>query len=440
MEHDYHNAIDRKLALLEDSDNIAPTTEAKIREYHEAIKQHNRESSAADQISGTRHERYLADLVRLARETDALHASLNPETGEAAVDDLLEWVDDNYDNGYTIDNYHSTLRSWGRFMASDTETVADQVQLPERFDKIKLGNVEEDQPAPDPAEVLYWQDAVQIIEDGCLDDRTTAIVAGLWTMGARPMSEFWELQFGDVSDQGDHLLISIPEHAKTGSRSIRIDVGAPYLRKWMAESHPAHDEDGGPSSDTYLWTKRNDNEHLDYNDVRRNVNRAAERAGITKPHNPEHFRASRASVLASSRHVTQRDLEYHFGWKRGSRVAAHYIAEFGNASRKHIAIADGANISLEEEEAPIIPVQCDGCGKWTPRHRETCLWCPAETTAALGDTPSLEHRASRKRGRTCWTSSRTVTSLRMTCGQSTGWRISSSSAMTSGTVCPSTSR
>lgn len=388
MEDDYQKIIDRRKRYIRDHDTIPDETRAQLMRYLEAINQHNREASATNQISGTRLESYLAYNSRLAANTQVLLNTLDPETGESAVDRILQWVDDNYSNGYTIDNYHAALRSWGRFMAPDTEEVAGETQLPERFAKVKLGNVEEDQPAPTPSEVLHWQDVVQIIDEGCLDMRTTAMVATLWATGSRPMSEFWELQYGDVSDQGDHLLVSIPEHTKTGSRTIRVDVGAPYLRKWMQDDHPVHDE-GGPSSKTYLWTKRNDNEHLQYQNIRRNINRAAERAEITKPHNPEHFRASRASVLASSRYVTQRDLEYHFGWKRGSRVAAHYIAEFSNASRKHIAMADGANISLEEDSITIVPVVCDSCGRWTPRHHETCLWCPAETIAELEEATAL---------------------------------------------------
>lgn len=382
MEDDYQEIIDRKLELIKETEEIGPDSQEKLFEYYDAIQQHNRESSSKQQLSGTRIESYLAYLLRTARETCLLARTLDPEAGEEAIDAILEWVDDNYDNGYTIDNYHSSLRSWGRFMAPDANTVGGQVQLPDRFDKVKLGNVEEDQPAPDPTEVLFWEDVVTIVEDGCLDDRTTAMVVTLWALGCRPMSEFWELHFGDFSDQGDHFLVSIPEHTKTGSRTIRMDVGAPYLRKWLEDSHPVHDE-GGPSSDTYVWTKRTDNEHLAYRDLRRNINRAAERAEITKPHPPKHYRASRASVLASSRHVTQRTLEYHFGWVKGSRVAAHYIAEFGNRSRKYIAMADGADITLEEEESPIVPVICDGCSRYTPRHREKCLWCSAETTAEL---------------------------------------------------------
>lgn len=393
MKDDYSAEIERCRKRIRRSSVITDETKKEIFEYDEAIKKHNREHGAKQQITGTRHERYLADLFRIAESTGCLRQTLIPDTGEDAVDEILEWVDEKYSNGYTIDEYHASLRSWGRFLAPDTEVG----ELPARIEKVKLGNVDDDQPAPNPAEVLQWQNVVQII-GGCLSIRIEAMVAFFWAAGGRPMSELWELQFKDVNEQGDHMLVSIPEHGKTGSRTIRVDVSTPYLRAWMRDEHPAHDEKSGPSDDTYIWTKENENELMAYQDIRRNFNRAAERAGVTKPHNPEHFRASRASVLAKNRNVTQRDLENHFGWKQASRVACHYVAKFGGQSRKHIAKADGAKVDFEEEDNPIVPVQCDNCGKWTPRHRDECLWCSAETVAELGDAPILEQSVKQDDG------------------------------------------
>jgi len=384
MQDDYQKVIDRRLRHIRSDDEIAETERQRLLDYHEALEQHNRESSAKHQISGTRHESYLSHLHRLAKHTDALVGTLDPDVGEDAVDEIVRWVDGEYDNGYTLDNYYSALRSWGRFLAPD----APDEDYPERFAKVELGNVEDDQPAPEPSEVLFWNDVVEIIEH-CNHEREKAMTALLWALGCRPMSEFWELTFGQIDDRGDHLLVSIESDSKTFARTVRVDVGAPYVRLWMEEAHPANATERGPRSDTYLWTKRYEDEHVGYQDIRRNIKRAAERAGLTKPANPEHFRKSRASILAASRYVSQRDLEFHFGWSRGSRVVAHYIAVFGTESRKHIAMADGAQIDYDEESEPIVPVVCDHCGRQTPRHCDECLWCPGETIAELGQAPRL---------------------------------------------------
>ncbi|SEH60951.1 Phage integrase family protein [Halopenitus malekzadehii] len=387
MQHDYSDKIDRRVRLVETDEEITDPEREQLLKFHEEIEKHNRRASANNQISGTRHESYLAHAHRLVRNTGLMLQILDPQTGVDVVDSIGSWIDE-YDNGYTRDNYISALRAWGRFLAPD----ARDDKHPERFGVLELGNVEDDQPAPEPSEVLFWDDVITIIEaakDFPTGKRTAAIVALLWATGARPMSEFWELEYRQIDDRGDHLLISIESDSKTFSRTIRIDVGIPYVRRWMYKCHPANDTERGPRPDTKLWTPMNEDRLLDYQQIRKSIKRVGKTTDLMKPLKPEHYRKSRASILASSRWVTQRDLEQHFGWARGSRVVAHYIAVFSDKSRKHIAKADGADVELDAEQEPIVPVWCDNCGRQTPRHRELCLWCPAETIASLGREPRL---------------------------------------------------
>jgi len=384
MEDDHQDVIDQTLTRIRQCTEISDAEREKLLEFYNEMERHNREVSKNDELSGIRINGYLGDVHRLAKNVGHIVKALNPETGDEAITQIITYTTDEFD-GATLDTVHTSLRTWGRIMAEDDDI--DDDDHPERFDRASLGNREDDQPAPKPSEVLWWSDCVEMIIVAVQkmgNWRTAALIAFLWATGARPMSEAWELTFGDIDDRGDHLLVTLPEHGKTVGRTIRIDVGAPLIRKWMYEEHPAQDTERGPTSDTYLWTLLDENRLMDYQDIRRTIKRCAEKADITKPHNPAHFRKSRASVLARSRWVTQRDLEYHFGWVRGSRVAAHYIAEFGEHSRKHIAKADGADVEIDEDRDPIVPVVCDNCGEYSPRHRETCLFCPGELHASLG--------------------------------------------------------
>jgi len=388
MKNDYSEEIERRLRNIRGDERLTDDERDALLELHEQIREHNRNSSTKNQIGGTRIECYLSYGHRLVRNTDML-ATLDPETGEESVEAVGKWIDENYDNGYTIDNYVGALRAWGRFLAPD----ARDDKHPERFEAVELGNVEDDQPAPKPALVLLWSDVVKLLdaaEDKRAGIRTTAVIALLWASGMRPMSEFWELTYGQIDDRGDHLLVSVESDSKTFSRTIRIDVGVPYIRRWMEQGHPATDTEVGPQADTHLWTPLSDDRLLNYAQIRKSVKRVREETDLTKPCNPEHFRKSRASVLANSHWVTQRDLEKHFGWVRSSRVAAHYIAVFESKSRKHIAKADGADVDLDDEMEPIIPVWCESCNHQTPRHRETCLWCGADTLADLNRSPRIE--------------------------------------------------
>lgn len=387
MKDNYSEQIERRINYINRDPELTKEERDKLLEFHEEIQTHNSKSSAANQIGGVRHQTYLAFTHRLVRNTEAMLDAL--EAGnEEAIETVGSWIDETYDNGYTIDNYVSALRAWGRFIAEDARDDSH----PERYEVVELGNVEDDQPAPKPSEVLFWSDIVTLLEEldmKFIGVRTAAIIAMLWASGMRPMSEFWELTYGQIDDRGDHILISIETDSKTAARTIRINVGLPYIRRWLNNHHPANETARGPHSETYLWTHGNKLELINYSQIRKSIKRVAEKSDLTKPVNPRHFRKSRASILAKSYYVTQRDLEYHFGWVRGSRVAAHYIAVFNTDSRLHIAKADGAEVDLEEDQDPIVPIWCDHCQRQTPRHRETCIWCGEALLAELSRQPRI---------------------------------------------------
>lgn len=250
MKDDYSDVIERRIRHIERDEEITDQERTALLEFNDEIETHNRQSSANNQISGTRHESYLSHAHRMAKGTGLMIQVLDPSTGEDVVDSIGSWIDE-YDNGYTRDNYISTLRAWGRFLAAD----ARDDKHPERFEVLELGNVEDDQPAPEPSEVLFWSDAVTIIEAASnfpTGARTAAMVALLWASGMRPMSEFWELEFRQIDDRGDHLFISVESDSKTFSRTIRVDVGVPYVRRWINHEHPVHDTERGPQPDTPL--------------------------------------------------------------------------------------------------------------------------------------------------------------------------------------------
>jgi hypothetical protein len=265
----------------------------------------------------------------------------------------------------------------------------DADHLPDRFASLKTGHRETD-PTPSKADIIRWPEAAELADvKEQFNYRDPALIAIQWSTGARPLSELWDLQWGDVEDRGDHFLFSIPKDTKTGSRDVRVYVGAPYLRRWR-ENHPAHD-DGGLSDDTYIWTSTTKNSHISYTMYREVFYDAAERAEVAKPITPQNFRRSRASVLASRPSINQVDLENHFGWERGSDSAAHYISAFAGETGKHVAMADGHPIDEDEEPPAIAPVKCLECGEYTPRHRDECIWCPTPVEASLGEQDELEH-------------------------------------------------
>lgn len=334
-----------------------------------------------------RHFEVLAACFRIAAGTGELARTLEePPEGTQAVNKVVQWIDAKDLSGYAVDDYHSALRSFATLML---DLDPDSDDLPDRFASLKTSHRDND-PTPSQADIVHWQEAADLADvKEQYNYRDPALIAIQWSTGARPLSELWELTWGDIEDRGDHFLFSIPEDTKTGSRDVRVYVGAPYLRRWR-ENHPAHD-DGGLDGDTYLWTSTTKNKHISYTMYREVFSDAADRLGFTKPVTPQNFRRSRASVLASKPSMNQVDLENHFGWKRGSDSAAHYISAFAGETGKHVAMADGHPVDKDDKDDAIAPVKCLDCGEYTPRHRDECLWCPTPVEASLGEQESLEH-------------------------------------------------
>lgn len=76
-----------------------------------------------------------------------------------------------------------------------------------------------------------------------------------------------------------------------------------------------------------------------------------------------------------------------------ARLGRRRSLHFGVRRRdgKHIAAADGHPVDESDSRAEIAPVKCLECGEYTPRHRKTCLWCPAPVEASIDEQDTLRH-------------------------------------------------
>lgn len=354
------------------------------------------------------HLRLIAE--RTNRLADVIIHEDNTAKKEAAKNagkEIVKHIKRRFRNGFTRDTKIGCVRVF-------IDLVGNPDLIPDFSDVFKANYSKHEDSTPAPGTILRWEDDVVPMIDATSNERDKAMVALQWASGCRPMSELIELEYRQVVDRGDYFIVTTSSESKTGERDVRVFVGAPYLRDWL-QNHPADDE-GGFQPDTPIWTHHNKNEQLSYGRYADIFDELANKSGLSKPSNPQHFRASRASILASRSEVSQADLENHFGWIRGSNAAAHYVSRFGKATARHIAKADGVvveadvpddsvtnSVSLDTKaDGPIAPVRCPNCNEWTPRHRETCLWCPSETTVdeaaqTTSDrvTPSKEAREAR---------------------------------------------
>ena len=305
-------------------------------------------------IGEYRHKDLLGYNTRLAENIGGLADALEDrETAE----DIVRYINRTYDNPETNRDYRDAFRQFGK-------RVTDGDGIPESIEWVPSGHARNYDPAPNPGDMLRWEDDVLPMIDETRNSRDAALIATAWNLGARPF-EFQDITVGDVADSRHGLQITV--NGKKGQRSPTLILAVPYLQRWL-DDHP--DRAGG---DAPLWSKLSTPESISDRMFRKILEVAGERAEVTRPVTLSNFRKSCASYLASQ-NVNQANIEDHMGWTRGSRICSRYVAIFGTENERQIAKAYGADVE-ESEPDSIAPIECYRCKRDTPRDRDKCMWC-----------------------------------------------------------------
>ena len=307
-------------------------------------------------IGGYRHRDLLGYCVRMGENVGGLADAL--EDREVA-EEIVRWINRTYDNVETNRDYRIALRVFGRRTADDNGD-----EPPESISWVPSGTPRNYDPAPNPADMLHWEEDVLPMIDATMNTRDAALIATAWDSGARS-GEIRELTVGDVTDHRHGLQITLS--GKTGQRTVTLIPSVPHLQRWLSD-HPDEDD-----SDAPLWSKLNQPDEISYRMFMKILESAAEDAGVDKPVTFTNFRKSSASYLAS-KGMNQAHIEDHHGWVRGSDVAARYVSVFGEEADLELAKVHGVEVE-EEEPEPIAPIECPRCGKDTPRDEAFCVWC-----------------------------------------------------------------
>jgi integrase len=334
------------------------------------------------EYSSQRHEKLLRHVTIAAEEVGGLADAIDDRD---AAEDLVRWINREYDNEETNKDFRIALRMFGKRLAeSEADVPTNDDDVPETLAWIPTTTSRSYDPTPDPAKMLDWEDDIRPMIDACMNARDKALIAVAWDSGARS-GELLDLRVGDVSDHRHGLQISVD--GKNGQRSVTLVTAVPFLNRWR-QVHPRRDDDTAP-----LWCKLQSGEEMSYQMCRKIAREAADRADVSKPVTFTNFRKSSASHLASQG-VNQAVLEDHHGWVRGSDAAARYIAVFGEASDREIAKAHGKDVE-DEEPDPIAAVTCPRCDRETPRDEPFCMWC--HQTLELGAVDEIEEKQHSQR-------------------------------------------
>lgn len=309
---------------------------------------------ALQQYSDERIEKLLRHCVIMSEQLGPISPALEDRD---VAENIVHWINRTYENEETNRDYRVALRIFGKHVTDDSDEIPDSLEW------ITSSTSRNYNPAPDPAEMLSWED-VNALMEATINNRDAALMAVAFDAGPRA-GELLNLRVGDVTDHDYGLQITVD--GKTGQRSITLIPSVPHLNQWLAD-HPRSNDDTAP-----LWCKLQSGEEISYQMARKIPREAADRSDISKPVTFTNFRKSSASHLAS-RGVNQAVLEDHHGWKQGSDVASQYVSVFADASDRELAKAHGLDVE-DKEPDPTAAVTCSRCGEKTPREEPFCMWC-----------------------------------------------------------------
>lgn len=361
-------SIKRLRERLDESDDISDTDAAAVREMSDRIR-----LLGSSELNDQTHEKYLMRCVKLAEEVGGLSKALEDRD---AAERLVRWINrEQNDSAENNKTYRSSLRQFGR-LATDGDDI------PESLEWIPGGYPKNYDPAPNPGDMLRWDEDILPMVEECHNLRDKALITLAWDLGPRPY-ELFDLTLGQFSDSEHGMKVTLD--GKTGRRSPTIIPSTPHVRRWL-NVHP-----GSGDPDAPFISRKNTPEGISNNRVRDILKEKARQADVTRPVTPSNFRKSSASYLASQG-VSQAHLEDHHGWTRGSDIAARYVSVFDEANAREIARAHGVDVE-EETPDPIAPVPCPRCGNEIPRGEKFCGDCgQAQTPTATEAVDAQEDR------------------------------------------------
>lgn len=348
VDRDFRSHIENLRERARMSDEISDADGALLIEFSDTM------DLLQSEYGDARHKKLLGNVVRLAEEVGGLADALEDRD---AAEDLVRYINRTYDNEESNRDYRVAVRMFG-------EHVTDGDGKPDSIDWISSTYSNTYDPAPDPSKMLRWEEEILPMIDATRNSRDAALIATAWNLGARPF-EFQDLTVGNITDSQYGLQVTV--HGKRGQRSPTLILAVPHLQRWL-DDHPNPSDGEAP-----LWSKLTKPESITDRMFRKILETAAERVDVSRPVTLSNFRKSCASYLAAQ-NVNQTHIEDHMGWKRGSDVAARYVAVFGKESEREIAKAYGADVE-EDEPDPLAPITCTRCTRETPRSEDRCMWC-----------------------------------------------------------------
>jgi len=260
-------------------------------------------------------------------------------------------------------------------------TVSDYAQDRdiERLADIEVPKV--DQQKVDEKSVLSKEEVWELIES--MDKlRTKAIIAVCWDCAWRATA-LLSLKVEDYreSKNGEYGLLKVPVNVTgtkgAGGNEKPVTIARAYLERWL-NNHPTNNNQGEPDPKAALFCRadkeRYYGEHMSAEAVRKQLNRAAEQAGIEKDRVYVHcFRHARATYMKKSSRYSDMDIEHTLDWTDGSNQMQRY--SHLDQDDKIASILNARGIKPDKGEVKPETQDCPRCSQSIPWDANSCPYC-----------------------------------------------------------------
>jgi hypothetical protein len=312
--------------------------------------------------SDYRHEKLLRHCVIMAEQVGGLAGAL--ESRDAA-EKVVVWINTQRDTPEYSEETNQDYRVALRIFGKRTLKMADD-EVPESLAWVPTGTSNNYDPSPSRSDMLEWEEAKLMAEEGTTNPRDKALIPVSHELGPRG-EEMHEVRMGQVTDADHGIQISLD--GKQGEHSVTLINSVPYLQKWLSE-HPAPDD-----NEAFLWCKLDDPyDNASYQTFLGIFKSAGRRAEIDKPVTPTNFRKSNTYWLAKQG-ANESFINDRQGRTPTSGHARRYLSEFGPENENNqYAELQGLDVETAKTEDRT-PLTCPRCDKQTPRDKPFCVWC-----------------------------------------------------------------
>ncbi|MCL4379838.1 tyrosine-type recombinase/integrase [Candidatus Marsarchaeota archaeon] len=169
-------------------------------------------------------------------------------------------------------------------------------------------------------EYLLTEEEVMSLIDAAQNLRDKAFISLLYETGAR-IGEILDLRKRYIDLNSNPAVVYFS--GKTGMRPVPIMISVSHLANYLNIIKPVKDN-------VPIWMEighnsiyKNEFIPMEYDTIRRQIAKIAEKVGINKKVNPHSFRKSRATHLANK--LTDQQLKAFFGWVPSSGMAEVYV-------------------------------------------------------------------------------------------------------------------